>query len=264
MTKLRRRNPLVQMSLIALACLLGIGSRRYAHALPWFLAAYAGDTLWALAAFLGIGLILPRASTRKIAILAMTFSVAIELSQLYHAPWIDSIRNTTIGGLTLGFGFLWSDLVCYAFGVGLGVAIEILSGLVLGETALNSAGITDRRKLWYLVGKRAFASLFIIAGISHFVATGFFLKIMPPYLPFHLPLVLVSGVIEIILGSLLLVPRHSRLAAWGIIALLIAVFPANIYVYQHQELFPFPWFLHLLRLPLQGVLVLWAFVYTRR
>jgi hypothetical protein len=124
MTKLRRRNPLVQIILIALACLLGIGSRRYAHALPGFIAAYAGDTLWALAAFLGFGLIMPRASTRMVAILAMSFSVAIELSQLYHAPWIDSIRQTTLGGLILGFGFLWSDLACYALGVGLGVLIE--------------------------------------------------------------------------------------------------------------------------------------------
>ena len=126
MTKLRRRNPLVQIILIALACLLGIASRRYARALPWFIAAYAGDTLWALAAFLGIGLILPRQQTWKVAVLAMTFSVAIELSQLYHAPWIDSIRHTTLGGLILGFGFLWSDLACYAVGVGLGAAIESL------------------------------------------------------------------------------------------------------------------------------------------
>src|SRR5271157_384064 len=114
----RRRNPLIQIILIALACLLGIGSRRYAHALPGFIAAYAGDTFWAFAAFLGIGLVLPRASTRTVAMLAMAFSVAIELSQLYHAPWIDSIRHTTLGGLILGFGFLWSDLVCYALGGG--------------------------------------------------------------------------------------------------------------------------------------------------
>lgn len=129
---------------------------------------------------------------------------------------------------------------------------------------MNTAGITDRRKPWYLVGKRVFAALFIIAGVGHFVATDFFLKIMPPYLPFHLTLVLVSGVIEIIPGILLLVPSYPRLAAWGIIALLIAVFPANIHVYQHQELFPLPWFVHLLRLPLQGVHILWAFAYTRR
>ena len=86
--------------------------------------AYAGDTLWALVAFLGIGLILPRASTWRVASLAMSFSVMIEVSQLYHAPWIDSIRGTTLGALVLGHGFLWSDLACYAVGVGLGVAVE--------------------------------------------------------------------------------------------------------------------------------------------
>ncbi|MGA2706464.1 MAG: MauE/DoxX family redox-associated membrane protein [Isosphaeraceae bacterium] len=128
---------------------------------------------------------------------------------------------------------------------------------------MNTVGIVARRKLWYLIGKLTLGVLFIIAGVGHFVATDFFLKIMPPYLPFHLPLVLVSGVIEIVLGILLLVPRYTRLAAWGIIALLIAVFPANVHVYQHQELFPLPWFVHLLRLPMQGVLILWAFAYTK-
>src|SRR5271165_5485284 len=136
----RRRNPLVQIILIALACLLGIGSRRYAHALPGFIAAYAGDTLWALAAFLGFGVLLPRASTRTIAVLALAFSVAVELSQLYHAPWIDSIRQTTLGGLILGFDFVWSDLVCYAAGVGSGVLFEFLSGLVPGRTGVEDRG----------------------------------------------------------------------------------------------------------------------------
>jgi Protein of unknown function (DUF2809) len=122
----RTRNPLVQLALNALAATLGIGSRRYAYILPRFIAAYAGDTLWALAAFLGFGLCLPSASTGTIAMLAMAFFVAIELSQFYHAPWIDSIRDTTLGGLILGYGFLWSDLACYAAGVGLGVIIEIM------------------------------------------------------------------------------------------------------------------------------------------
>ena len=58
-----RRNPLTRMILIALVAALGIGSRRYSNVLPGFIAAYAGDTLWALAAFLGIGLPLPGAST---------------------------------------------------------------------------------------------------------------------------------------------------------------------------------------------------------
>jgi len=87
---------------------------------------------------------------------------------------------------------------------------------------------------------------------------------MPPYLPLHLELVYLSGFIEIALGVLLLVPRFSRFAAWGIIALLVAVFPANIHLYQHQEIFPLPPIVHLLRLPLQGVFFLWAFWHTKR
>jgi hypothetical protein len=127
-----RRNLLIQLALIATTAVLGIGSRHYAHDLPGFIAAYAGDTLWALAAFLGFGLLLPRASIRTVAFLAMAFSVAIELSQLYHTPWLDSIRQTTLGGLILGFGFLWSDLACYAAGVGIGIILELF---ILG--ALN-------------------------------------------------------------------------------------------------------------------------------
>jgi hypothetical protein len=120
-----QRTPLLWIDLIALACVLGTGSRRFPLALPAFIAAYAGDTLWALVAFLGIGLFLPRGSTRHVALLAIVFSVMIEVSQLYDAPWIASIRRTTLGGLILGFGFLWSDLACYAVGVGLGALIEV-------------------------------------------------------------------------------------------------------------------------------------------
>ena len=101
------------------------------------------------------------------------------------------------------------------------------------------------------------------AGTMHFVKPDFYMKIMPPYLPLHLELVYLSGFFEVGLGLLLLVPRFSRLAAWGIIALLIAVFPANIYLFQHQELLPASPMLHLLRLPLQAVFILWAFWLTR-
>jgi hypothetical protein len=119
-----RRHPFARLALIASVACLGIGSRRFAGHLPGFVAAYAGDTLWALAVFLGIGLLLPTASTRRVALLALAFSIVIEVSQLYHARWIDSIRRTTIGGLALGFDFVWSDLACYAVGVGLGILIE--------------------------------------------------------------------------------------------------------------------------------------------
>ncbi|MGC1717640.1 MAG: DUF2809 domain-containing protein [Isosphaeraceae bacterium] len=52
---------------------------------------------------------------------------------MYHAPWIDSIRQTTLGGLILGFGFLWSDLACYAVGVVLGVLVDVIGGIVPGK-----------------------------------------------------------------------------------------------------------------------------------
>ena len=123
MTRRPKRNPLVWLILLALTVGLGLASR-YAGRLPSVVADYAGDTLWALAAFLGFGLALPRASTWTVAFLAVEFSVVIEVGQLYHAPWIDSIRLTTLGGLILGFDFVWSDLACYAAGIGLGIVIE--------------------------------------------------------------------------------------------------------------------------------------------
>jgi uncharacterized membrane protein len=108
-------------------------------------------------------------------------------------------------------------------------------------------------------------ALFMVgAGTMHFIKPDFYLKIMPPYLPLHLELVYLSGVCEIALGVLLLVPRFSRVAAWGIIALLIAVFPANIYVFQNQDVLPAPPLIHLLRLPMQGLFILWAYWHTRR
>jgi hypothetical protein len=120
----RPRNPALWIVLLLLTVALGLGSRRYATSLPRFVAAYAGDTLWATAAFLGFGLLLPRASTWRVALLAISLSVLVEAGQLYHAPWIDSIRRTTVGGLILGYDFVWSDLACYAVGVALGVLIE--------------------------------------------------------------------------------------------------------------------------------------------
>ncbi len=124
--------------------------------------------------------------------------------------------------------------------------------------------MSDRRHGLRKLGKSLFAALFLVGGVSHFTRTEFFLKAMPPALPYPRELVLISGAIEIALGILLLWPATSRLAAWGLIALLVAVFPANVSMYQHPEIFPYPPNLLLLRLPLQGLLILWAYLYTRR
>jgi len=113
------------------------------------------------------------------------------------------------------------------------------------------------------ISKYLLVIFMVIAGTMHFVNPAFFLKIMPPYLPLHKELVLLSGVAEVLLGILLLVPKTSRMAAWGIVALLIAVFPANLYVYQHQDILPASPVVHVLRLPLQGLLILWAFWFTK-
>ena len=115
-----------------------------------------------------------------------------------------------------------------------------------------------------LVLKYLLALCFVLAGLNHFLNAAFYLKIMPPYLPWHLPPVYLSGVFEIMLGILLLVPKFSALAAWGLIALLLAVFPANIHMAVNHQLFPEHSVTTLwARLPLQLLLILWAYWYTR-
>lgn len=105
---------------------LGLASRRYREQLPAFLAEYAGDTLWALMVFLLVSTLLAGRPILVRAAISLALAFLVEISQLYHAPWIDSIRQTTLGGWALGFGFLWTDLVCYSIGSSLGVFIEWL------------------------------------------------------------------------------------------------------------------------------------------
>lgn len=109
-----------------------------------------------------------------------------------------------------------------------------------------------------------FAVLFAAAGLNHFVNPAFYETIVPPYLPWPRALVIISGFAEIALGVGLMIPKLSRFAAWGIIALLAAVFPANIHMATHPELYPsIPDAALWLRLPIQGFLAVWAYWYTR-
>ena len=104
---------------------------------------------------------------------------------------------------------------------------------------------------------------FIGAGVNHFVRPDFYTKIMPRYLPWHLELVYVSGVAEALLGIMVLIPKFRRLGAWGLIALLIAVFPANIHMALNpQDYSNIPAVLLWVRLPLQFVLIAWAYWFT--
>ncbi len=111
------------------------------------------------------------------------------------------------------------------------------------------------------------ALFYVFGGINHFRAPDAYVAIMPPYLPWHLELVYLSGVAEIALGVAVAVPRLRRLAAWGIIALLVAILPANIHVAVNDV----PVFgategagiWNWVRLPGQGLLIAWAWWYTR-
>ena len=110
----------------------------------------------------------------------------------------------------------------------------------------------------------ALAAAFIFAGVNHFLNPDFFVASMPPYLPLHLELVLLSGVFEILGGGAVLVPGVRSLAGWGLILLLLAVFPANLHMALNPELFPDVSSSALyLRLPLQIVFIAWAYWATR-
>ncbi|HFK1449658.1 MULTISPECIES: DUF2809 domain-containing protein [Bacillus cereus group] len=121
-----KRNRLLYAMFTILVIILGLSSRKFAFALPALLNDYLGDALWALMIFIGFGFLFPKIETKKLAFISLMFCYGIEVSQLYHAECIDSIRATTLGGLVLGYGFLWSDLVAYTIGVGIGFLFELI------------------------------------------------------------------------------------------------------------------------------------------
>ena len=110
----------------------------------------------------------------------------------------------------------------------------------------------------------AFSIFFIGAGLDHLVNPEFYLSIMPPISPMHSEAVLISGVLEIVGGIAVLMPGLRRAAGWGIFVLLIAVYPANIYMALYPELFPsIHWGFLYFRLTLQFLFLYWAYSVTR-
>lgn len=118
-----------------------------------------------------------------------------------------------------------------------------------------------------MIGRTILAVLFVVAGSLHFLAPQLYLRIMPPLLPAPLTLIYISGAAEIAGGLGLLLPATRHAAAWGLIALLIAVLPANIYMaiahLQIPGIMGQSW-AQWLRVPLQLPLIYWAWLYTRR
>jgi uncharacterized membrane protein len=118
-----------------------------------------------------------------------------------------------------------------------------------------------------MIGRILLAVLFLAAGSLHFFIPQLYLKVVPPYLPAPRLLVSLSGAAEILGGFGLLIPSTVRIAAWGLIALLIAVLPANIYMATAH--LPAPGIMgqswaQWIRIPLQLPLIYWAWLYTKR
>lgn len=109
---------------IIVTIVVGLGSRAYAGPGADFIHLYIGDVLYATLYYWLFRWIAPQQTKQWAAMWALVLCFFIEVGQLYHAPWIDDIRATQLGGLVLGFGFLWSDLVCYTLGVLLGWMLD--------------------------------------------------------------------------------------------------------------------------------------------
>ena len=118
--------------------------------------------------------------------------------------------------------------------------------------------------LWKKIVLIVLAIFFTYTGIDHFVNADFYLSIMPPAFPLHEEAVYISGFFEVLGGVGVLIPRFRKIAGWGLVALLVAVYPANIYMAIIPEAFPnIPLSLLYFRLVLQFVFFYWAFSVTR-
>jgi hypothetical protein len=107
--------------------ILGLLSRHF-KAIPLFI----GDVLYATMVYLIMQFIFISRAIKFSVVAASLFCFAIEFSQLYQAPWINDLRHTLLGRLVLGQGFLWSDLLCYVLGVGIGVGVDVYALRLIG------------------------------------------------------------------------------------------------------------------------------------
>jgi hypothetical protein len=122
-----KRNRWIYTAVTILIMVLGLGSRAFSNVLPNTINTYLGDSLWAAMIFTGCGFLFQKMQTMLTGIISLSFCFIIEISQLYHAEWIDRIRDTSLGGLVLGYGFLWSDIEAYTIGIAFCAAIELLA-----------------------------------------------------------------------------------------------------------------------------------------
>jgi hypothetical protein len=119
------RSRTLYAGLLLVTIAAGLASRRFPDLQPEWMSRYAGDTLWAAMMFWLLALVAVRARTVVLGATALGTAWTVEASQLIHRPWLDALRASRAGALVLGQGFLWSDLLCYAVGVGIAVVVDV-------------------------------------------------------------------------------------------------------------------------------------------
>jgi uncharacterized membrane protein len=125
---------------------------------------------------------------------------------------------------------------------------------------------THQEKVLKKVALYSTAIFFIAAGARHFIMPEFFMLMMPSYLPVPLTLIYISGLFQIIGGIGLMIPSVRSFSAWGLMVLLLAVLPANVYLWTHHvhlpEHYDPSWYL-MLRIPLQFLLIAWMYMFAK-
>jgi hypothetical protein len=124
-----QRNRWLYAVLVIFLIAVGLPNRLMADRMPPFMVVYGGDALWAMMLYFAFGLIFARVASWKALVILLVGCYAVEISQLYQADWINAVRYFTIagfplGGIVLGYGFLWSDIAMYTLGIGAGYLVE--------------------------------------------------------------------------------------------------------------------------------------------
>lgn len=125
---------------------------------------------------------------------------------------------------------------------------------------------TSQEKTLKKIALYATGVFFIIAGARHFIYPEFYMLMMPNYLPVPLMLIYISGFFEIAGGIGLMIPKTRAFSAWGLMVLLLAVLPANVYLYTHNIQLPdtyAPSWIGMLRIPLQFLLIAWMYMFAK-
>ena len=117
-------------SAVVITIVLGLASRKFSIFLPLLVAEHAGDVLWAMMVYFGFRFLLVQKNLLTSLFLSFLFSFGIEFSQIYQSDWINQIRDTILGALILGKGFLFVDLIRYSGGIIIATGLDKLNQIL--------------------------------------------------------------------------------------------------------------------------------------